>query len=95
LKVFENSVVRRIFGPKRAKTVRGLRKFHYGELDKLYSSPNIIRMIKSRRMRRSGHVVCMGEKGSAQTVLVTKLKEGGHYKDMNLGRRIILKCILE
>jgi hypothetical protein len=69
-----NKVLRRIFGPKRDKTVGGCRKFHYGELYKLCSSPNIIRMIKSRRMRRPGHLVCMGEKGNAQTVLVIKLE---------------------
>jgi hypothetical protein len=49
--VFENRVLRRIFGPKRDKVTGNLRKMHNEELHNLYSSPNVIRMIKSRRMR--------------------------------------------
>jgi hypothetical protein len=60
LRVFENRVLRRIFGPKRDE-VAGLRKLHKEELHILYSSPNIIRQIKSRRMRWAGHVARMGE----------------------------------
>jgi hypothetical protein len=61
LRVFENRVLRRIFGPKRDE-VRGIwRKLYSGELHNLYSSPDIIRQIKSRRMRWAGHVACMGE----------------------------------
>jgi hypothetical protein len=51
LRVFENSVLRRIFGPKRDEVMGGCRKVHNEELRDLYSSPSIIRMIKSRRMR--------------------------------------------
>jgi hypothetical protein len=51
LRVFENSVLKKIFGPKRDEVTVGWRKLHNGELHNLYSSPNIIRMIKSRRMR--------------------------------------------
>jgi hypothetical protein len=65
LRVFENKVLRRIFGPKRDKVARDLRKLHNEELHKLYSSPNIIRKIKSMRMRWAGHVVRMGEKTNA------------------------------
>jgi hypothetical protein len=54
--VFENTVLRRIFGPKRDEVTGGWRKLHNEELHNLYSSPNIIRMIKSRRMRWTGHV---------------------------------------
>jgi hypothetical protein len=54
--VFENRVLRRIFGPKRDEVTGDLRKLHNEELHNLYSSPNIIRMIKSRRMRLAGHV---------------------------------------
>jgi hypothetical protein len=53
--VFENRVLRRIFGPKRYEVVGGWRKLHNEVLHDLYSSPNIIRMIKSRRMRLTGH----------------------------------------
>jgi hypothetical protein len=53
LRVFENRVLRRIFGPKRDEATRGWRKLHNEELHNLYSSSNIIRMIKSRRMSRT------------------------------------------
>jgi hypothetical protein len=59
LRVFENRVLRRIFGPKRVEVTGGWRKLHNEELHNLYSSPNIITMIKSRRMRWAGHVACM------------------------------------
>jgi hypothetical protein len=54
--VFENRVLRRIFGPKRDEVTGGWRKLHEEELHNLYFSPRVIRMIKSRRMRRAGHV---------------------------------------
>jgi hypothetical protein len=54
--VFENRVLRRIFGPKRDEVTGGWRKLHNEELHNLYMSPSIIRMNKSRRMRRAGHV---------------------------------------
>jgi hypothetical protein len=60
LRVFENRVLRRIFGPKR-EVDRSWRKLHNDELHSLYSSPNIVRMIKSRTMRWAGHVARMGE----------------------------------
>jgi hypothetical protein len=56
LRVFENRVLRRIFGPKRDIMTGGWRKLHNEEFHNLYSSPSIIRMIKSRRMRWTGHV---------------------------------------
>jgi hypothetical protein len=55
-RVFENRVLRRIFGPKRDEVAREWRKLHNEELRDLYSSPSIIRIIKSRRMRWAGHV---------------------------------------
>jgi hypothetical protein len=64
LRVFENSVLRGIFGPKRDEVTGEWRKLHYEELRDLYSSPSIIRMIKSRRMRWAGHIVQWGEKGT-------------------------------
>jgi hypothetical protein len=62
LRVFENRALRRIFGPKRDEDTGGGRKLHNEELHKLYSSPSIIRIIKSRRMRLARHVARMGEK---------------------------------
>jgi hypothetical protein len=66
-------VLRRIFGPKREED-RSWRKLHNDELHNLYSSPNIVRMIKSRRMRWAGHVARMGEGRVVYRVLVEKLE---------------------
>ena len=72
LRVFENRVPRRLFGPKR-DVVRGeCRKLHNEELNDLYFSPNIIREIKSRRMRLAGHVARMGDRRGVYRVLVVK-----------------------
>jgi hypothetical protein len=60
LRVFENRVLRRIFGPKRDEVTGELRKLHNEELHDLYSSPTIVWVIKSRRMRWVGHVARMG-----------------------------------
>jgi hypothetical protein len=65
-------VLRRIFGPKRYEVMGDWRKLHNEELRNLYSSPNIIRMIKSRRMRLVGHVARVGEKRNAYRILVGK-----------------------
>jgi hypothetical protein len=67
--VFQNRVLRRIFGPRRDEPTRDWRKLHNEELYNLYSSPNIIRMIKSRRMRCAGHVARMGETRNAYRIL--------------------------
>jgi hypothetical protein len=68
--VFKNRVLRRIFGPKRDEVTGEWRRLYKEELNYLYSSPNIIRVIKSRRMRWAGHVARMGEGRSAYRVLV-------------------------
>jgi hypothetical protein len=70
--VFENRVLRRIFGPKRDEVTGEWRKLHNEELRDLYSPPSIIRIIKSRRMRWAGHVARMGEKRNADRLLVGK-----------------------
>jgi hypothetical protein len=72
LRVFENRVVRRIFGPKRDEVTTEWRKLHNEELYNLYSSPDIIRQVKSRRMRWAGHVARMVEKRKVYEVLVGK-----------------------
>ena len=61
LRVFENMVLRRIFGPRRDKVTGEWRRLHNKELNDLYCSPNIVGVIKSRRMRWAGHVARMGE----------------------------------
>jgi hypothetical protein len=71
LRVFENRVLRKIFGLKREE-VGSWRKLHNGELHSLYSSPNIVRVIKSRRMRWEGHVARMGEGRGVYRVLIGK-----------------------
>jgi hypothetical protein len=70
--VFENKVLRRIFGPKRDEVKREWRKLHNEELNYLYSSPDIVRVIKSRIMRWAQHVEGMGERRGLYGVLVGK-----------------------
>jgi hypothetical protein len=70
--VFENRVLRRIFGSMRDGVTGGWRKLHNKELHNLYSSPTIIRIIKSRRMKWAGHVARMGEKKNVYRLLVWK-----------------------
>jgi hypothetical protein len=72
--VFENRVLRRICGPKRDEETGGWRKLHNEELHNLYSSPSIIRVIKSKRMRWTGHVVRMGIKKNSYRTLLGKPK---------------------
>jgi hypothetical protein len=68
LRVFENRVLRRVFGPKRDEATGEWGKLHNEELSDLNSLPNIVRVVKSRRMRWVGHVARMGEKEGAQGV---------------------------
>jgi hypothetical protein len=70
--VFENRVLWRISGPKRDEVTGEWRKLHSEELHNLYSSPDIIRKVKSRRMRWAGHVARMGEERKVYKVLVGK-----------------------
>jgi hypothetical protein len=74
LRVFENMVLRRIFGPRRDEVTGDWRRLHNEELNDLYSSLNIVRVIKSRRMRWVGHVERMGEEKGVYRVLVGKPK---------------------
>jgi hypothetical protein len=67
LRVSENRVLRKIFGPKREQGTGEWRKLHNEEFNNLYSLPNIVRMIKSRRMREVGHIARMGEERRIQS----------------------------
>jgi hypothetical protein len=70
LRVLENRVRRRIFGLKRDEVTGEWRKLHIEELNDLYSSPNIVRLIKSRKIRWAGHVARVGDRKGAYRVLV-------------------------
>jgi hypothetical protein len=77
LRVFENRVLRRVFGPKRDEATEEWRKLHNEELNDLYSLPSIVRVVKSRRMRWPGHVARMGEERGGRRVLVGKSEGKG------------------
>ena len=81
LRVFENRVLRRIFGPRRDRVTGEWRKLHNEELSDLYCSPNIVRVIKSRRLRWAGHVARLEEGRGVHKVLV-----GKHVGKRPLGR---------
>ena len=72
LRVFENRVLRRVFGPKRDEVTGDSRKLHNEELSDLYSLPNIVRVVKSRRMRWAGHVARIGQGREVYRFLVGK-----------------------
>ena len=95
LTVFENRVLRRIFGPKRNEVAREWRKLHNEELYGLYCSLNIIRVIKSIRMRWAGHVARMeGEEKYIQGFGGKTLRERGPLEDTDVDGRIILRRFL-
>jgi hypothetical protein len=95
LRVFENRVLRRIFGPKRDEMTVGWRKLHKEELHNLYSSPRIIRVIKSRRMRWAGHAARMGREGMYIGYWWESRKERDHLEDQDVDGWTIIKWILE
>ena len=72
LRVFENKVLSRIFGPRKDEVTGEWRRLHNENFNDLYSSPNIVRVIKSRRMRWAGHVARMGEESGVYRILVGK-----------------------
>jgi hypothetical protein len=80
LRVFENRVLGRIFGPKREEVTGEWRKLHSGELHNFYSSPNLIGHIKSRVMKWARHVACMGEGRNVYRVLVGKPEGKRHLE---------------
>jgi hypothetical protein len=75
--VFENKVLRRIFGPKKDEVTRGWKNLHNKELCNLYFSPSIVKMIKSRRMRFAGHVARMGRRGTCIGYIGGKARRKG------------------
>jgi hypothetical protein len=91
--VFENKVPRRIFRPKRDEVTGGWRKLYNEELRDLYSSPSIIRIIKSRRMRWAGHVARRGEKRNAYRLLVGKQEGKRPLGDQDVCGWITLRWI--
>jgi hypothetical protein len=95
LSVFENRVLRRIFGPKRDEVTGEWRRPHNEELYDLYSSPNIIRVIKSRRMRWVGHVARMGEREVNTGFWWGHLRVGDHLGGPGVDGKIILKWIFK
>jgi hypothetical protein len=92
--VFENRVLGRIFGPMGDEVTEEWRKLHNGELHNLYSSPDIIRQIKSRRVRWAGHVARMGEGRNVYRVWWESPKEKDHLKDRGVEGRMGSKCTL-
>jgi hypothetical protein len=93
LRVFENRVLRRMFGPKRDAMTGRQRKQHNEELHKFYSSPStcITRIIKSRKSRWAGHVARMGRGARHIGFWSKSQKKTDHYEDLVVGGRIILK----
>ena len=93
LRVFQNRVLRKIFGPTRDEVTEDWRKLYNEELNDLYCWPNIVRVIKLRRMRWAGHVARMGERRGVYRVLVGKREERDHLEDTGIDGRIILRWI--
>ena len=93
LRVFENKVLKRILGPKRDEVTGEWRKLHNEELNNLYSSPNIILVIKSRRIRLAGHVALMRRLYVHTGFWWGNLSERGHLQDPVVDERLILRWI--
>jgi hypothetical protein len=93
LGVSENRVLRRIIGLKRDEVTGEWRRLHNEELNDLYCSPNIMRVIKSRRMRWAGHVARVGEKRGVCNVLWRNLRERAYWGNLAVDGGIILRWI--
>jgi hypothetical protein len=93
LRVFENKVLRRIFGPKKDEVKGEWIKLHNEELNDLYTSPNIVRVIKPRRMRWAGNVARMEERRDIYSVLVGKAEGKRPLGDLAVNGRIVLRWI--
>jgi hypothetical protein len=95
LRVFENRVLKRIFGPKRVEVMGERRNLRNGELRDLYSSLSLIRIIKQRKMRWAGYVARMGEKRNAYRLLGKSRGKKTTKEDQGGGGWIMLRWILE
>ena len=93
LRVFENMVLRRIFVPRRDEVTGEWRRLHNEELNDLYSSTNIVRVIKSRRIRWAGHVARMGRERGCIGSWWGNRREGDHWGDLGVDGWIILGWI--
>jgi hypothetical protein len=93
LRVFENRVLRRVFGHERDEATGEWRKIHNEEQNNLYSLPNIVRVVKSRRMRWAGHVARMGRREACTGCWWGSERERRHWGDPDEDGRIILRWI--
>ena len=82
-------VLRRVFGPKRDEVTGEWRKLHNEEFRDLYSLPNIVRVVKSKRMRLVGHVAHMGEGRGVHRILVGKPEGKNHWGDLDIDGKIL------
>ena len=88
-RIFQKRMLRRIFGPKRDEVTGEWRKLHNEELKDLYCSPNIVQLIKSRRIRLSGHVERMGERRDYTGFWWGNLRERDHLEDRGIDGRAL------
>jgi hypothetical protein len=89
--MFDTRVLKKIFGTKRDEVTREWRKLHNKELNDLYCSPNIVRVIKSRRMKWAGHVACIGREEVYTGFWWGNLRERDHLGDPGVDGKIILR----
>jgi hypothetical protein len=95
MSVFENRALSRISGPKRGEVTGEWRRLHNKELCGLHSSPNIVRVIKSRRLRWTGRVACMGREKVYTGLWYVNFREIHNLVDTGADGRIILKCVFK
>jgi hypothetical protein len=93
-RVSENRVRRRVFGAEREKVAGGWRRLHNEKLHNLYASPNIVRVIKSRKTKWAGHVALMGVVRNVYKIMSRNVKGRDHSEDIGVDGKIILECIL-
>ena len=91
--MFEDRVLRRIFGPRRDEVTGEWRKVPNEEFNDLYCPPNIVQVIKSRSMRWAGHEACMWERRGVYRVLVGEREGKYHFGDPDVNGRNLLRCI--